>query len=140
ILRVFAGAIALVLTLSTGIAIGKAKGEVKLLEPAGTGENSIFGQTIDPEALDKGANDSQNLYVIQAEAGWAERGPEGHWEITIENAPKTLWFNDRPARDSGEMDTAVFVHQWNKIFATSPPNGAIVAPDGPDGEHPTAFE
>jgi hypothetical protein len=78
------------------------------------------------------------LYVVDGKSGYTTAGPNGTWNVTFEQADSVLWFADRPARASGSMTARQLASNWKTLFLGSPPNGAMLAPSGPSGHHPTA--
>jgi hypothetical protein len=80
------------------------------------------------------------LFVVDAKSGWVVKESENVWRLTLHQPQNVLWFTDRPARDSGFMKPSALQADWKKLFAGAPPNGAVVAPDGPAGKSPSAVK
>jgi hypothetical protein len=78
------------------------------------------------------------LYVLESRRAWVRPVSHGKWELSLVQ-PRVLWFADRPIRASGTIDAQRLAGVWRHAFAGDPPNGAIVAPDVPDGSQPTAL-
>lgn len=51
-------------------------------------------------------------------------------------APSTIYFSDRPYRETGQVDTATFLALWDKdgSFAGDPPNAAVTALSAPNAQ------
>lgn len=51
-------------------------------------------------------------------------------------APSTIYFSDRPYRETGQVDTATFLELWadGGTFADDPPNAAITVQSSPDSQ------
>jgi hypothetical protein len=77
------------------------------------------------------------LYVVEGTTGSATRSGAATWRLRL-SSPSVLWFVDRPATGSGKQSAESLVAAWPQTFAGSPPNAAVLAPDGPPGHHPTA--
>ena len=77
------------------------------------------------------------LYVQNAESGSLIKSSEGTWTLTLNGvSPNTIYFSDRPARETGQEPTADFVNNWavgEDSFAEIPPNAALDV-FGSDGE------
>jgi hypothetical protein len=56
-------------------------------------------------------------------------------------APSTIYFSDRPYRETGQVDTQSFLNLWDAggTFADDPPNAAITVLSSPDAQ-PTVVE
>ncbi len=80
-----------------------------------------------------------NLYVVDGRTGSATPTGTDSWRLDLTGA-SVLWFRDRPYRGSGTESPASFVAGWSKTFAGSPPYAAVLAPNGPEGHHPTAVK
>ncbi len=80
-----------------------------------------------------------NLYVVDGRTGSATPTGTDSWRLDLSGA-SVLWFRDRPYRGSGTESPASFVAGWSKTFAGSPPYAAVLAPNGPEGHHPTAVK
>ncbi len=85
------------------------------------------------------ASGGSNLYAVDARSGTATRTGPNSWRLTL-TGTSVLWFKDRPFRGSGTESAATFVSGWSRNFAGSPPYGAVLAPAGPPGHHPTAVK
>jgi hypothetical protein len=77
------------------------------------------------------------LFVIDADSGSATRVGTNSWRVDL-TRPTVLWFFDRPERGSGFETARVLVEGWAATFHGASPYGAILAPSGPSGHHPTA--
>ena len=93
---------------------------------------------IDAEGSREFTSANGDLYVLESKRGWVERVSDTAWDLSL-HEPRVVWFADRPSRESGPLAAGELVSRWEELFAGVPPNGAIVAPDGPDGERPTAL-
>jgi hypothetical protein len=51
-------------------------------------------------------------------------------------APSTIYFSDRPYRETGQVDTATFLQLWDEggSFADDPPNAALTVLSAPDDQ------
>lgn len=67
------------------------------------------------------------LFVQDAQSATVERKRGKRWKITLTGVnATTLWFADRPERDSGRQSTRSFVREWADFgFAADPPNAVI---------------
>lgn len=69
------------------------------------------------------------LYVQTAEFGSLVPSSDGHWTLTLNDvSPNTIYFSDRPARETGQEPTGDFVADWDvgeESFAEVPPNAAL---------------
>ena len=84
-----------------------------------------------------GTPETGNLFVVESSRGWVTDAGDG-WTVHLEPR-RVLWFADRPRRASGTLAIRELIHRWPRIFYGSPPNAALVAPNGPEGERPTAL-
>lgn len=82
----------------------------------------------------------EKLFVVDGTAGWATRLSPDTWRVTIVSRSLVTWFADRPVRASGAASARSLVRRWSTLFTGSPPFGALLAPDGPRGHHPTSVE
>ena len=86
--------------------------------------------------IDSDTGEVTFLYVQNAESG--SLLPSGdQWILTLNDvSPNTIYFSDRPARETGQEPTADFVNNWavgEDSFAEIPPNAALDV-FGSDGE------
>jgi hypothetical protein len=101
-------------------------------DPAAIGDEVAASGTVDGEPAPR-TSSSGLLYVSQARSAQLE----GDWPtvtVTMSDVDaEVLWFQERPARDAGEMRVAAFVDQWEEVgFAADPPN-AVIRHDAGDG-------
>lgn len=80
---------------------------------------------------------AHTLFVLDASSAIATNRAPRTWTISLHNTD-ALWFQDRPGRRSGTLSVSQLVEEWPRLFKGSAPNGAVLAPDGPEGHHPTA--
>lgn len=78
-----------------------------------------------------------DLFVVDGTSGSALSTGAGSWTLRLSHS-NVLWFRDRPFRGSGTESAGAFVAAWSRNFGQVPPYGAILAPAGPRGHHPTA--
>ena len=79
------------------------------------------------------------LFVVDGGAGSAVRSSTDTWRLTVK-AVSVLWFADRPTPDSATQSAASLAAEWKQLFTGRPPFGAVLAPSGPAGHHPTAVQ
>ena len=71
------------------------------------------------------------LFVNSAKSASVATAANGTITLTLKGVdPKTIYFSDRPKRDSGHQNTTDFVNKWNSSdandsFKKDPPNAAI---------------
>lgn len=110
---------------------------------AGVGTSSLIrpGARVAPLiralALGAAAKSGGDLFVVDAIAGSAIKSGADSWRLQLRGAT-VLWFKDRPQRGSGAEAIGSFMSTWASRFLGSPPYGAVLAPGGPNGHHPTA--
>ena len=79
----------------------------------------------DSEAPVASVDEPVSLLFVQSSGGATLSGST----LTLTGvSPQTIWFTDRPYRDSGEMTTADFVSKWGSgadSFADDPPNAGF---------------
>ena len=69
---------------------------------------------------------AQLLFVLSAKSGDIARSGQSY-RLTLNTVdPHVLWFTDRPNRKAGFVPLTHFLASWTKVFADSPPNGALV--------------
>ena len=69
------------------------------------------------------------LFSLSADSMRLENASGDQVSLVMEGVdPHTIWFTDRPARESGTMSTSNLVAQWasGETFAEDPPNAALV--------------
>lgn len=124
-----------VLGVAVGIGIGaaiwandasKASADTIVSGPFGGADNMALSETI--------TRSQSNLYVVDAPSGYATKGENGAWTVTLPKGNSVLKFADRPDRDSAEITPEALVSTWDSQFPTSPPNGALLATFGPGTE------
>jgi hypothetical protein len=79
------------------------------------------------------------LFVVDGGSGSAVRNGTGSWRLTVKDV-SVLWFADRPTPASATQSAASLAAQWRGLFPGNPPYGAVLAPSGPAGHHPTAVQ
>ena len=64
------------------------------------------------------------------------------FELTLNGVtPQTVWFSDRPARQSGHIPIAEFVESWEGYgFVEDPPNAALAGVGADDGQDTVVVE
>jgi uncharacterized protein YjbI with pentapeptide repeats len=64
------------------------------------------------------------------------RGENGGQALTLRGVSATVWFQNRPGRQSGHFDTEGFVDSWSGFgFVDDPPNAALTVLRPGDGRH-----
>ena len=76
------------------------------------------------------ANEVGLLYVQTADSGsLTPTDADGVWRLTLNDvSPDTVYFSDRPARETGRESTENFIASWGEgenSFADTPPNAAL---------------
>lgn len=97
----------------------------------------VTAQDATPETTPE-AHTIQLLFAQSARGGSLTRQDDGSFLLVLENVGPTLWFTDRPGRQSGHVATAEFVALWaegSASFEADPPNAALQV-----GEANYAFE
>jgi len=86
--------------------------------------------------------DVELLFSQSANEGTLKRrGKNGGHLLTLRGVSKTVWFQDRPGRQSGHFDTEGFVDNWSGFgFAADPPNAALTVVRHGDGRHTAVVE
>lgn len=125
--RTLAALLGLVAILGFGAGVGAGAGVW-----AGASRPPILGP-----ARAQAARAGGDLFVVDAVSGSAARSGATSWRLQLRGAT-VLWFKDRPQRGSGAQTIGSFVSAWASRFSGSPPYGAVLAPAGPSGHHPTA--
>jgi len=71
---------------------------------------------------------SDTSWLMVLHAGGAQiTEVSGEMSITLsEISRNTVFFSDRPDREYQSIDTNEFIAQWDTLFASSPPNAAMV--------------
>lgn len=75
------------------------------------------------------AEEPTALFSLTADSMRLENASGDEVSLVMEGVdPHTVWFTDRPDRESGTMSTGIFVAQWaeGETFAEDPPNAALV--------------
>lgn len=89
--------------------------------------------------------DADLLFALASESGTFEKSPQrpkGTFQLKLRGlAAATLWFTDRPQRDSGTIPTPRFFRQWERLgFNADPPNAVVSLVDGTDRADTVALE
>lgn len=109
---------------------------------AGIWAGAPVSETSTPQVISARTSSStggSDLFVVDGSSGSAIEMRANTWRIALAG-PSVLWFKDRPLQGSGSESAAAFVSAWNSYFPDSPPYGAVLAPAGPPGHHPTAVK
>ena len=84
------------------------------------------------------------LLFAQTADGGTLKPVEGtsSFELTLNGVtPQTVWFSDRPARQSGHIPIAEFVKSWEGYgFVEDPPNAALAVVGADDGQDTVVVE
>lgn len=89
--------------------------------------------------------DADLLFALASESGTFEKSkdrPKGTFQLKLRDlAAATLWFTDRPERDSGTIPTPRFFAQWERLgFDDDPPNAVVSLVGGADRADTVALE
>ncbi len=130
--------VAVVVGLALGIGVGAAEwGSAPASGAAPAGPTRTLESA--SASASASASGGSNLYVVDGRSGSATRTGTNSWRINL-TGTSVLWFKDRPFRGSGTESASAFVAGWKTDFVGSPPYGAVLAPTGPPGHHPTAVK
>jgi hypothetical protein len=77
--------------------------------------------------------------VVDGNTGSAVSKGDGTWRLSVKGV-NVLWFADRPTPASDTQTASSLAAQWKALFPGRPPFGAVLAPNGPNGHHPTAVQ
>lgn len=89
--------------------------------------------------------DADLLFTLASESGTFEKSkdrPKGTFRLELRDlAAATIWFTDRPQRDSGSIPTPRFFRQWERLgFTDDPPNAVVSLVSGADRADTVAVE
>jgi microcystin-dependent protein len=89
--------------------------------------------------------DADLLFTLVSESGTFEKSkdrPKDTFQLKLRDlAAATLWFTDRPERDSGTIPTPRFFRQWERLgFNDDPPNAVVSLVGGADRADTVALE
>jgi microcystin-dependent protein len=89
--------------------------------------------------------DADLLFALASESGTFEKSkdqPKDKFQLKLRDlAAATVWFTDRPQRDSGTIPTPRFFRQWERLgFNDDPPNAVLSLVGGADRADTVALE
>ncbi len=72
------------------------------------------------------------LFTVTSDGSRIKAAGDGGYLLLLDHVDNhSIWFTDRPDRDSGILETGNFINSWSSFgFDEVPPNAAIIAHDG----------
>lgn len=90
---------------------------------------TLWSSVITFAATNQPVTKDNSLFVVLAKHGHIQKKTNGgkYFLLTLSEVnPNALYFLDRPARKTGQVDLTMFLNQWEAgSFKTDPPNAVI---------------
>ena len=114
-----------------------------MCEPVSAGDLQLG--PVDPAATSILPKNADLLFTLTSGSGTFEKSkdaPKGTFQLTLRNVDAaTVFFTDRPQRDSGSIPTPRFFRQWERLgFIADPPNAVVSLVGGADRADTVALE
>ncbi len=131
--------VTLAVVLGSTVVIGLGAGPLGGLPASATTTHHRSSGHASTSSAGSSSIGGSDLFVVDGTSGSATQSGSNSWRLALTSAT-VLWFKDRPFRGSGSVSAQSLVSTWATKFAGSPPYGAVLAPAGPSGHHPTAIK